>query len=92
MKQTKQKQIIPENKLKEITGGAQIRDVDVSRPTPVDEGGSLVSPVVFCSVCNTVITSADRQCARCIANAQNPVGTSSDEKRNLVQVPPGKIR
>ena len=92
MKQTKQKQIIPENKLKEITGGAQIRDADVSRATPVDEG-SLVSPVILCSVCNSVITIAERQCMVCTANAQNQTGVlSNGDKDPLVKVPPGKIR
>jgi len=84
------KQIIPESKLKEVTGGAQVRDADVPRATPVDEG-SLI-PVAICPVCKTLILSADKQCTVCTASAQNPVGTSSDEKKDLVKVPPGKVR
>jgi len=92
MKQTNQKQVIHESKLKEVTGGAQARDADVSRATPVDEGG-LVTPVAICSVCNTVITGADRQCTTCKTNAQNPVGVLSNENKDpLVQVPPYKVR
>jgi len=92
MKQTKQKQVIPEDKLKEVTGGAQARDADVARATPVDEG-SLVTPVQICPVCNTVITGVDKQCITCKTNAQNPVGVLSNENKDpLVQVPPYRVR
>jgi len=92
MKQTNQKQVIPESKLKEITGGAQARDADVPRATPVDEGG-LVTPVAICSVCSTIITGADGQCTTCKTNAQNQTGVlSSGDKDPLVKVPPYRVR
>ena len=92
MKQTNQKQVVSEDKLKEVTGGAQARDADVLRATPVDEGG-LVKPVQFCPVCNTVITGADGQCTTCKTNAQNQTGVLSNENNPpLVQVPPYKVR
>ena len=93
MDQTKQKQVVPEDKLKEVTGGAQVRDADVSRATPVDEGSSLVTPVAICSVCSTIITGADGQCTTCKTNAQNQTGVlSNGDKDPLVKVPPYRVR
>jgi len=94
MKENKQKQVIPENKLKEVTGGAQVRDADVGRPTPVDEGDfATATPVAICPVCKTVITGADRQCMVCTTNAQNQTGVlSNGDKDPLVKVPPYRVR
>ena len=41
-----------EEQLDNITGGAQARDADVGRATPVGEG-DLVTPVLVCPVCKT---------------------------------------
>ena len=92
MKQTKQKQVVSEEKLKEVTGGAQVRDADVPRATPID-GGCLVTPVAICSVCSTIITGADGQCTTCKTNAQNQTGVLSNENKDpLVKVPPYRVR
>ena len=64
MYDNKSKQIISENMLTEITGGAQARDADVGRATPAGEG-DLVTPVSICTVCNNLILSTDRQCVIC---------------------------
>ena len=68
MYDNKSKQVISENMLSEITGGAQARDADVCRPTPVDEG-DLATPVPICPFCNNIILGADRQCVICMTGS-----------------------
>ena len=92
MKQTKQKQVVPENKLKEVTGGGQIKDADVARPTPAD-AGSLVAPVEFCSVCNAPLIGKNKECKMCKIKASQSLGIQSNSQNPpLVDVPPYKVR
>jgi len=92
MKQTKQKQVVPENKLKEVTGGGQIKDDDVGRPTPVDDVG-LAAPVEFCSVCNAPLVGTNKECRMCKIKASQTSGIQSNSQKSpLVEVPPYRVR
>ena len=94
MKKPKQKQVVPESKLKEVTGGGQIKDDDVSRPTPVDDAGGLAAPVEFCSVCNAPLIGKNKECKMCkIKKTQPSLGIQSNSQNPpLVDVPPYKVR
>ena len=94
MKQTKQKQVVPESKLQEVTGGGQIKDADVSRPTPVDAGDLVAAaPVEFCSVCNAPLIGTNKECRMCKINASQTSGIQSNSQNPpLVDVPPYRVR